>query len=104
MANFNVGQRVRLVRNAGSYRLRLEYVNREGAFVRYRATALFDCTVRFDGDDCDMNCFSESLVPLSDPKADEFIERIKSMKPYEEPVREREPDYAAMLREFVRKA
>lgn len=114
MANFKVGQRVRIAWVGKTAMLSApSVIGREGTIVAIPSEHPgADCDVEIDGAPAVMFGYADrpwaavfkQLTPLSDPGAAAFIERIKSMKPYEEPVREREPDYAAMLREFVRKA
>lgn len=85
MATFKPGQRVK-VKIDGL--VKPNYVGKIGTFIGYnKPTGLLrgfpnmDCEVLFDGQP--RSCFgpSWSLAPLVDPKAEEFVEKIKNMCP-----------------------
>lgn len=94
--NFKIGQRVRFVGGPTKAGRRFydeaKAVGLEGVITR--AGNIFDWVVRYDslyypgGTLLPNEGFADScqLAPLTDPKADEFMERIKNLKPYEEPV------------------
>lgn len=92
MSVYRVGQRVRYV---GTLIPRLAGAEGTVATVPYPSYVrpgefCYVCVfpgsgANFSGPDT-AECYGSSLAPLSDPKADEFIERIKNMKPYQEPV------------------
>ncbi len=90
MANFKVGQRVRISPD-------MKYcipkcrplVGAETVITSERFEEFGEVGYRTAATDTIPNCIGvqeQYLIPLSDPKADEFIERIRKMKPYDEPV------------------
>ena len=91
MANFKVGQRVRVIAVHQDVVKREDHlIGREGCITAYcpdyvRHGRWLPWEVRLDGG---LLCgfAAHHLAPLTDPKADEFIERIKNLKPYEEPL------------------
>lgn len=78
MATFKVGQRVKVRENAPPDVLD-EFRGRPGTFVGYCGSdvplffPLHDCRVRFDGEKHDRSGMACTLVPLTDPRAEEFI-------------------------------
>ena len=84
MATFRVGQRVRF---AGPYS---RHVNGPGLRIRVGqagtiigkacGVSLRDWFVLYDGEDAAAISDGWQLRPLTDPKADEFIERIKKLE------------------------
>lgn len=90
MATLKVGQRVRFaraVKPAGdSLPGREGVIAGLGAKFPERSDTPWDCYVNFGpGEYRAVNCMFSELEPLLDPKADEFIERLKKLKPYDEP-------------------
>lgn len=92
MATFYVGQRVRLISHFGiPYRrpgVQTVPVGTEGVIVGgayiHSVTRELVYSVDFAGHGFTRACCPESLAPLTDPKADQFIEWVKKIKP--EPV------------------
>ena len=100
MANFKVGQRVRVIANHGD-KVGDMIVGHEGMLVRRKSewwcgdrcfpvwivsvpTAPFSDPLSNLRPD-EWACMDEELAPLTDPKADAFLESIRKLKPYEEP-------------------
>lgn len=87
MATFRVGQRVKYVSGI----LPRHPIGSEGTVVAVPAIELQSgdggVSVKFDSDHAPgySHVRSSSVVPLTDPKADAFIESLKKLKPYEEP-------------------
>jgi hypothetical protein len=90
MAKFRVGQKVRLIAyKAGD--LREVPLRAEGVIVKrgtLTATGPCDFSVDFAAFG-KRGCNACQLAPLTDPKADAFLESMRKMKPYEEPTVER---------------
>ena len=91
MATFKVGQRVKLVAIDAhlGWMPRPPAMGEGGIVVPGGVSNNLTCRVLFDkarGSTTDgaFGCFAHEIAPLTDPKADEFIERIKKLKP--EPV------------------
>lgn len=96
MTTFKVGQRVRIVRVGPTCRPVVRaLVGREGTIVAIPSNSYFavaECDVEIDGapatslgfDDKPFASRFDNLAPLTDPKADAFIESVKKWKP--EPV------------------
>lgn len=91
MTTFRVGQRVRIV----NHRDRPKFLNKEAtvaAIPGVNAAFPDHYGLYVDGIppvDCHMGMWwasSEYLAPLTDPAADAFLESIKKLKPYEEPL------------------
>lgn len=119
MANFKVGQRVRIV-NDIVFGFRAVppnyYLGKEAVIIAPGGYKQSDWRLLVAGETpylADVFARNEELVPLTDPKADEFVERIKKLKPYEEPCvdqdewakktpREKTPEEIANLAEFAR--
>jgi hypothetical protein len=98
MATFKVGQRVKVVSVEGAItQADLEALGKEGVIVALgpvRCGGILssidrEYNVRLEGVSVTPNYGFDAchLAPLTDPKADAFIERIKNLKPYEEPTR-----------------
>lgn len=91
MAIFRVGQRVRIISaEPGSDADRDGIVGREGTITSIPGVTLFgtphDCSLEIEGYEYTLNSDFRQLAPLTDPKADEFIERVKGWGPlHEEP-------------------
>lgn len=87
MATFRVGQRVKRIREA-ALNGRIP-IGCEGAVAAHDGGSWVD--VHWDthvggaGIGGSWSTPREYVAPLTDPKADEFIERIKKMKVYDEP-------------------
>jgi hypothetical protein len=89
MATFKVGQRVRYT----SGHLEKVPLHAEGVVVAAGVGGGAEfCDCDFPGAQADFNnvpgrarVHHTSIVPLTDPKADAFIESIKRLKPYEKP-------------------
>jgi hypothetical protein len=87
--NFKVGQRVKRIRNPEPSSIGPP-VAAEGVVTRTDSLVW----VKFDqpypwfsgGNIRDYGCELGTIAPLTDPQADAFIERIKKLKPYDEPV------------------
>lgn len=100
MATFKVGDRVRVIAlRPVTFRTRVR-VGMQGRIVQAGPVETWGGHMAewaVDLDDVWQELFgldSWELAPLTDPKADEFIERIKKLKPYDEPtVRPRVPSH-----------
>ena len=77
MATFHVGQRVKRIGEGMFIPL-----GSEGTIISPVYDGLCQWRVAFDGLH-EWNCVQENLAPLTDPKADEFIERIKKQVQFE---------------------
>jgi len=93
MATFKVGQRVKAVRALGI--ANVVGINAEGVINepldQYTISPGLRYGVLWDNGE-ESYSRPESLVPLADPEAEQFIESIKKLKPYEEPtVKQPEP-------------
>lgn len=85
------GQRVKFVRRIGP--AGGELVGQEGIILHRWTWAdsicsdyRWDWVVDFHALGChDVNCHEPELEPITDPGADAFLERIRKLKPYEEP-------------------
>ena len=94
MATFKVGQRVRVMRQTNAIRDGV-LAGREGVIVLkggHGSLTDRDWTVELPGTlnsrGTSVWCFnSDQLAPLTDPKADAFIEQVKRWKPEPEPVK-----------------
>ena len=94
MANYKPGQRVRIVQALppvtsvyiGPHAP--ETVGHEGTLIeRYQGPGPWHWNMHVDGFGWRVLSVQEcEIAPLTDPKADEFIERIKNLKPLDEPV------------------
>lgn len=87
MATFKVGQRVKRISGAKGAAYDFAPADQEGVIVGLPGWvckfALWP--VRFDSGK-QWDCVAESLVPLSDPGADAFMESLRKLKPlHEEP-------------------
>lgn len=93
MATFSMGQRVRMLPTidndwgdegtvTGFYYGPWDAPRFEGYCVMVKADHHRSGDPRWDNDWC---CHPRDLAPLTDPKAERFIESIKKLKPYEEP-------------------
>ncbi len=86
MSAFKVGQRVRVVgQDEGSVTWWGCVRGREATIVAIPFENR-DCGIEIEGDTRTWRADFHRLAPLTDPKADAFIESIKKLKPYEEPV------------------
>jgi hypothetical protein len=106
MANFKIGQRVRII--GTRFAENAHYLGRESVITNLPGCSAYH-PAAYEVELIDDECYAKTgllfgslflpqfLVPLADPKADAFIESIKNLKPYEEPVREPERE-----RTFVR--
>lgn len=78
-----IGDRVRFVRGAAPAWEPL--IGREGRIVGlgnnpgYVIDFRWDCHVNFGEPDSGVNCLFAELEPITDPKAEQFIERIKKL-------------------------
>jgi hypothetical protein len=98
MAKFRVGQRVKRVGHPDTVPL-----GAEGVIIALDTVAGFGETVyhrvQWGAPVHDWyHTQAKCLAPLTDPKAEQFIESLKNLKPYEEPlveadVREREAEF-----------
>lgn len=100
MATFKVGQRVRITDISNRDlcpNFAADVIGRHGVIEEERPSGDYfnRWVVRYYGPPArDANEFGPNraafrscdLAPLTDPKADEFIESLKKLKPYEEPV------------------
>jgi hypothetical protein len=93
MATFKVGQRVRLV-SATFTSPAIDFVGREATIVAIPSrNGERDCSIDIDGADArqfgskfpSFNCSFARLAPLTDPKADAFLESIRQLKPLQIP-------------------
>ena len=87
MATFKVGQRVKVIAiSPGDWGTKCR-VGDEGIVVAPRYPMKFghEWCVYIERLQHEYEFYSYELAPLTDPKADEFIERIKKMKVYDEP-------------------
>ena len=88
MATFRVGQRVKRVGDpmpgdpVGYASNTCMPLGATGIVTRLSTETTW---VRNDVTNKEWPCFHHTLAPLTDPKADAFIESIKQMKPYSEP-------------------
>lgn len=84
--NFKVGQRVRVIAHAGFTPLDSIVIGKEGVIAaiegRFYRVHVPDAIPTYR-----WGFLASELAPLTDPGADAFMERIKKLKPYEEPVR-----------------
>ena len=80
MATFKVGQRVRVrMQKLGSIELYGSIVGCEATITSVPAkNGKLDCTAEVDGNGS-WELFFHNLSPLTDPAADQFIERIKKL-------------------------
>lgn len=94
MAKFRVGQRVRVVWIEPNATWHMQHVLGKEATVIGRFHDLWAIDVDGVGTQTPFGparFFDRQLAPLTDPKADEFIENIRKLKPlHEEPKVERE--------------
>lgn len=86
---FKVGQRVRKVA-VSTWGERLVPIGATGTIVGIDPDHDYDWRVEYDGYKPlrpwrTFYAYSWMLAPLTDPGADAFIERIKKLKPYDEP-------------------
>ena len=84
MATFKVGQRVRVVGQAESSKHLWGSIVGVEAVIHAAPYLDADCGIALAGDTRIWRSDFAYLAPLTDPKADAFIERVKSWKP--EPV------------------
>lgn len=83
MANFKVGQRVKLIR----YDRRLGWFPAVPIGAEGHVVDSYDCgygvgyRVVFDGFDCRHFCFPEEIAPLTDPDAKQFVRDVTQPNP-----------------------
>lgn len=102
MANFKVGQRVRVVK---THMHSIPWlIGKEGTILRatteHGGWGPAEWAVRVDGTPWDYMLFlSCHLAPLTDPKADEFIEKLKKLgnEPQPVPVGDEQPALREVL-------
>lgn len=86
MATFKVGQRVKRVSHPTTSANDTPMpIGATGTVLR-PVDAVGCVRVRADSDGLSWGCMAYTLAPLTDPGADAFIERIKKLKVYDEPL------------------